>query len=229
MFLLLKLLNKQNRLMDEKKEGDGGGGGATDTAKEMADLKAQIAELKGLIAKPKDDQKPDDKDLGKKADDLKAQKDKEAAGGKAMEAAIKFNLKSGEFLKAHESLLPKDFKDLLEASEKENYSSEVEKSNVLKDGMIKKFFAVQANRDLLTQGQKTVLDDFEKLTNNARQEKAAEIYDMIFEPTIERLKGIKKADALSKGHGEPNDSKEAYKNKLVALGKKHYLGEKTNA
>lgn len=229
MLLLLRLLNKQNRLMDEKKDGEGGGGGAPDSAKDIADLKAQIAELTKLIAKPKDDPKPDDKDLGKKAEDLKAQKDKELAGGKAMESAIKFNLKSGEFFKAHESLLPKDFKDLLDASEKENYASEVEKSNALKDGFIKKFFAQQANRDLLTQGQKTVLDDFEKLTNNARQEKASEIYDMIFEPTIERLKGMKKAEALSKGFGSNDDSKTAYKNKLITLGKKHYLGEKTNA
>lgn len=227
MLLLLRLLNQSHRLMDEKKEGDGGGGGAPDSAKEIADLKAQILELTNLVkAKPKDP--PADDDLEKKAADLKAKKDKDAANGKNLEASIKFNLKSGEFLKSHESLLPKDFKELFEASEKENYSSEVDKANALKDGMIKKFFAQQVNHDLLTQGQKTVLDDYLKMTNNARQEKASEIYDMIFEPTIERLKGMKKAEALSKGHAEPNDSKEAYKNKLVALGKKHYLGEKNN-
>lgn len=225
---------RKYHLMDEKKEGDGGGGsgGGTDHSKELADMKAQndalMKRLDALEKKGKTESEGDDDDLSKKAAALKAEKDKAAAGGKALENAVKFNLKSGEFHKSNESLLPKDFKDLLEAAEKENYSSEVEKATAVKAGMVKSFFSQQTNVDLLTPGQKTVLEDWLKMTNTARQEKASEIYDMIFEPTLERLKGMKKAEALSKGFGDTSDAKTAYKNKLIASGKRHFLGEKNN-
>lgn len=231
MLLLLRLLNKQNRLMDEKKEGEGGGGGGgekketpPDHAKEIADLKSTIEEMKKMLTKSKDEP-----DLTKKADDQKAQKDKELAGTKALESAVKFNLKSGEFIKNNEALLPKDFKGILEAAEKETYESEVAKSNDVKSAMIKKFFEPQANMDLLTQGQKTVLEEYLKMTNTARQEKASEIYDMVFEPAIEKLKAMKKAEALNKGHAAGSDHHETYKNKLIAKGKERFLGEKQNA
>lgn len=236
MHFLLRLMSNQNRMLDEKKDGDGGGAGGgegdknkPDHTKEIADLKSQIDELKSLLTKKADDKKDQDDPLSRKADDIEKDKLKKAAEGKDLENSIKFNLKSGEFFKNNESLLPKDFKALLEASEKENYGSEVEKARAIKASMVKKFFEQQANMDLLTQGQKTVLEDFLKMTNTARQEKASEVYDMIFEPALEKLKAIRKADALNKGHGSPSDQNEAYKNKLIAHGKQRFLGEKQNA
>lgn len=228
---------KKYHLMDKPDDPDGAGGGAgggdpeknkPDHAKDIADLKSQIANLTALLSK-KETPKDQDDPLGKKADEIEKDKAKKAAEGKDLENSIKFNLKSGEFLKNNESLLPKDFKGLLEASEKENYASEVEKARAVKASMVKKFFEQQANMDLLTQGQKTVLEDFLKMTNTARQEKASEVYDMIFEPALEKLKAIRKADALNKGHGSTSDQHEAYKNKLVAHGKQRFLGEKQNA
>lgn len=213
--------------MDEKKEGEGGGGTPPDLSKEIADLKAEIAALK-TSGKPAD-KKEDDPDLVSKAKDIKTQKDKEVSDRKAMENALTFILKSEEFLKNNSSLLPKDVTDIFKAADKENYESAVDKANAIMSGIIKSFFSVEANTKLLTQRQKTVLDDYLKMTNNARQEKAQEIYDMVFEPAFETLKQVKKAEALNKGFVNPSDTENNYKNKLVALSKKHHLGEKQDA
>lgn len=231
-----RFMNSNYLLMDEKKDGDGGGGGGagpTESEKKISSLETANAELlkrlEALEGKKKDDDKnKDDKDLNDKAEELRKQKEKEAGGLKATEAAIHFNLKASEFVKTNEALLPKDFKGLLETAEKETFESEVAKSNSIKAGMIKSYFSVQANLDLLTPSQKTVLDEYLKMTNNARQEKASEIYGMIFEPTFEGAKRTRKAQALGKDH-DASDAKEAYKNKLMALGREHYLGEKKNA
>jgi len=210
--------------------GDGkGAGGAPDYAKQIADLTAKNAELDKKIAELS--KKPDpnnDPDLQARAKAERDAADKKTAETKALENALRFNMKSEEFLKTNESLLPKDISDIFKQAEKENYSNAVEKDGAIKAGMIQSFFAVQANMDLLTPGLKSALDEYLKLTKNEKQARAQSVYESIFEPAFEMLKRIKKAEALSKGHGHEGDAETAYKNRMIALSKKHYLGEKSN-
>lgn len=200
---------------------------APDHAKDIADLKAQNAALLARLDKlapatpPADD--PSLMDKIKKENDLKAQK---AGDTKALEAALKFNINSAEFLKANQSLLPKEISDLFAAADKETYGSAIEKDQAIKAGMVQSFFALQANIDLLTPGLKSQLEDFLKLTKTGKQERAQQIYDSIFEPTFDMLKRIKKAEQLSKGGGQTTDADDQYKNKMIALSKEHYLGVK---
>jgi hypothetical protein len=221
-------------LMDKADDAKGGGGGAPapadDFKKEIDLLKAQnvdlMAKLEKLISKPKDDAL--DEDLNQKAKKQRDADDKKAGDHKALEAALRFSLKSDEFLKTNAALLPKDVSDIFKAAEKENYSSAIEKDAAVKAGIIQSFFSVQANLDLLTPGVKNELEEYLKLTKTGKQEKAQQIYNMIFEPAFEMLKRVKKAEALQKGFGNPSDTESAYKQKLVNLSRKHYLGEKTN-
>jgi hypothetical protein len=223
--------------MDQKKEGEGGGGGggeskpAADAAKELADLKASNAALLERFNKLEAASKKggsggagetDDEDLNEKARKQREADDKKSGDSKALEAALRFDMSRGDFLKSHASILPKDVTDIFAAADKETYGSAVEKDSAVKAGLIQSFFAVQANVDALTPGHKSQLEDYLKLTKNGKQEKAAHVYSMIFEPALEMLKRTKKAEALSKGHGSSSDVEQAYKQKLMNGSQQHF-------
>ncbi len=189
-----------------------------------ADLMARLAKLEGR--KPDDDKKNDD-DLNDKAKKERQAKDKRSADAKQIEAALKFSLGSKEWLKNNAALLPAEMGDIFAAAEKETYDSAVDKDAAIKSGVIKSFFSVQSNLDLLTASQKSAIEEFLKLTNNGRVEKAQVLYDQIFEPAFEMLKRVKKAEELGKsGLSTGTDAEDAYKKRLMDGSKKHYLGEK---
>lgn len=226
-------------VLDKAKEEGGGGGGAPsdktptpDHAKEIADLKAQNAAilktLEALTGKKREDDDKKEDDLSDKARKMRADDDKKADDTKNLEAALKFSLGAPEFLKTNASLLPKGIEDVFKAAEKETFSNAIEKDQAIKSGIIQRFFEVQSNMDLLTPGLKNQLEEYLKLTKTGKQEKAQAIYSSIFEPAFEMLKRVKKAEALGKGLGGASDAEAAYKNKLMGLSKKHYLGEKPN-
>lgn len=224
-------------------EGTGGGGsgaggkketgGAPDAAAELAALKAENAALKAAAAGPKDGGKGGAGDGGE-GDDLaaraRANREKDTKAGdreKGLEAAIRFGLKSAEFLKQNETLLPKDVSDIFKQADKETFGDAIEKDAAIKAGLVQSFFSVQANVDLLTGGQKATLDDYLKLTKTGKQDQAQKIYDMIFEPAFEMLKRVKRAEALTKGYSSGSSDEDAYKQKMIGISRKHYLGEKS--
>ncbi len=218
-------------------EGDGSGGagsgagdgkGKPDPAAELDAARAEIAALKAAAAKTPPAPKPeDDPGLVDRARLAREASEKEAGRTRQLENALKFGLKAPDFLKQNESLLPKEIADIFKQADKETFSDAIEKDGAIKSGLIQAFFAVQANVDLLTSGQKATLDDYLKLTKTGKQEKAQAIYDMVFEPAFETLKRVKRADALNKGHGSGDD--DGYKKRLISGSQKHYFGENKNA
>jgi hypothetical protein len=234
-------------LMDKKGDGDAGGSGGgsgdgkgdkgdagkPDHGKELSDLKASNAALMARLEKLEAGGKPKEKD----DDDLedRARKDREAKESKdkdtrALESALKFNLGAKDWLKTNASLLPKDIEGIFAEAEKENFGSAMEKDAAIKSSIVQSFYRIQANLDLLTPSQKSALEDFLKLTKNGKQEKAQQIYENIFEPNFEMLKRVKKAEQLAKdnsmGLSTGTDADQAYRDRLMKLSKKHYLGEK---
>lgn len=227
-------------LLDKAGDPPPGGGTTpeekeTARAKEMDDLKASNAalmkRLDALDKKKTDDPPPaDDPDLKKKADDAAKAKLKQSSDTKSIEAALKFSLGAKDWLKDNATLLPKDIDGIFTAAESEKYDSAVEKDGAIKSAVIQKFFEVQSNLDLLTVSQKSALDEFLKLTKNAKQEQSQKMYEQIFEPTFEMLKRLKKAEQLRHdGHTDPTNSDQKYKERMISLSRKHYLGEKANA
>jgi hypothetical protein len=195
----------------------------------------QKTELEKLKAKPApkpdpeedpEEEDPEEDDLGKKAARERASKDQSSAREKRLESALRFNMSAKDFLKQNESLLPQDVSDIFAQAEKEKFEDAIEKDEAIKSGLIQAFFRVQANVDLLTSGQKAMLDDYLKLTKTGKQERAQTIYDMVFEPAFESLKRTKKAEALSRGHSSGSDIESGYKKRLIEGSRKHYLGEK---
>lgn len=228
-----------NILFEEKKDGEGGGGGSEKkeskiavefSEKDLTELKTQNAALLARLEKLEGSKnKPEEKDLNEKVKEKIEADDKKNADAKVLESALTFNLKSEEFLKNNASLLPKDITEIFKAADKEKYESAIEKTAAIKAGVVQSFFSIQSNLDLLTPSLKTTLEDYLKLTKNGKQDKAQQIYETIFEPSLEMLRRIKKAEALNKGYGVPSETEDSYKNKMMALSKKHYLGEKSNA
>lgn len=228
-------------LMNAAGDGNGGGGGtppATPPANGGADPKAQADDLRAMNQKlleridalekrvnPQGNPQ-DPEDLANKARVKREEIEKQQAHERRLEAAVKFTTGSKEFVKTNSSLLPKTIEGIFEQAEKENYGSTIEKESAIKVGIISEFFAIQSNLDLLTASQKTVLEDFKKLTKTDKQDRAASIYDSIFEPTFETLKKVKRAEQVSKGFADPTNAEAAYREKLVKGSRKHYLGEK---
>lgn len=199
-----------------------------DVTKEYETLKAQHKELSEKFEKLQASQKPpppEDKELIEKARLQREADEKKSGDSKALEAAIRFDLKAKEFLSTNASLLPKDVEEIFKTAEKEKYDNALEKDAAIKSGIVQSFFSVQANLDLLTASQKNQLEDYLKLTKTGKQEKAQSIYDSIFEPTFEMLKRVKKAEALQKGVGDGSD--DALIEKRMARAKKHFLREKS--
>lgn len=201
---------------------------ATPPAVTIESLQAEIALLKAKpvtppVTPPAD---PGSPDLIEKARKEQEAKNLKASDTKALQAALQFTMNSSQFLKDNEKLLPKNIKGIFDAAEKENYETEIEKESAIKAGVVQEFFSQQANLDLLTPHMKTELEEYLKLSKNVKQDKAKEIYNMVFEPAFARLKDVKKAEALNKGLGNQTAAADAYKQKLVNGSKKHYLGEK---
>ncbi len=195
-------------------------------------LEAQIAELREAIKKltpgnpPAPTPTPSDLDDKVKKDAAdKAKKESESAD---LEAAMKFTLRSGDFLKENAAILPKDIADIFAQAEKEKYDSAIHKSNAVKAAIIKSYFSFEANVAVLTASQKSRLEEYLKLTNTVREERAQSVYENIFEPSLEVVKQGKKAAELNKaknGYGSDTDAEKAYKDKLINGAKKHFLGE----
>lgn len=205
---------------------DGGGGGNTATTTTTDNKDKVIEELKSRLEAMEKKLKPpeDDPDLSDKVKKEQEQKDKQAADKKSLERALKFTMGSKDWLKNNQALLPKTVAGVFAQADKETYGSEVEKANDIMVSIVQEFFAEQANLDLLTDDQKSALEDFRKLTKNIKQERVGNIYSMIFEPTLETLRKIEKAKQLRDGGAEQTNDTKAYVDRMHNLAKEHYLG-----
>jgi hypothetical protein len=203
---------------------------ATDTVKTTApteDVQALREKIAALEKEKEGWQSSKDVTLNDKVRREREDRDKKDSDTKNLESALTFNLTSAEFLKANESILPKEIGEIFKAAEKEKYESSIERANATKAAIIQAFFTQQANVDLLTDNQKVYLADYLKLTKNAKEEKAKEIFENLFEPSLSMLKRIKKAEELGLNRMGLKDPKgdAQYKEKMMKLSKKHFLGE----
>jgi hypothetical protein len=165
-------------------------------------------------------------DLAEKARREREEREKQTKNQSALESALKFNLGGAEFMKANASLLPKSVESIFQAAEKENYGSAIEKAAAIKVGILSEFFALEENMNHLTGPQKFQVEEFKKLTKTDKQDRAAQIWDSIFEPTFEMVKKIKRAQEMANGQKSQTDGEKALADRMMKLSKKHYLGEK---
>jgi len=219
-------------------DNGGGGGGTAPTvesltaekdalAKEKATLQAELEKLK-KGAKPNAEDDGEGDDLAEKARKARDEKNKGQNDHKALEAALKFDMSSENFLKENEALLGSDIKDIFEAAKKETWTSAVQKEASIKSSLVQTFFKIQAHVDLLTAPLKQKLEDYKKLTKDGKEEKALEMYDYVFGPAFEMLKQLKKAEEIKKGGGAIEDKTQPlWQQNLIKRSRQRYLGEKS--
>ena len=221
----MKLKWQHYVLMDEAgdKGGAGGGDGKPDLVKENEALKLKIAELeKKPAAKDEDDLLDRAKKNQAKDEDVKAASQK-------MERAIEFNLSVSNLVKENESFLPKEVSGIIAEAQKEKFDSQSERATAVKSGIIQAYFSVQANVDSLTPGHKAAIDEYLSLTKNGRQAKADDVYANIFEPALDKLKAVRKADEVNKsrnGFATSDKVHERYRDKMAKASRAKHLGIK---
>lgn len=226
------------RMMFHLLEGDpnqgGGGGGNEETPKDppagvtkedFDSLREQNQKLIDRInaLEKKGPGGEDDPDLRTKAIQKREDEERSRADLTKVEAALRFNMGSEKFLEDHKDILPEEIKDIFEVANKENYDSAVEKASAIKANILQSYFSVQDNLDLLTEGQKSQIDSFLKLTKTGREQKAAEIYSNVFEPTLSMVKKIRKAEEVGKSRTTGSKSENAYKERLMKLSRETHL------
>lgn len=202
--------------------------------KRNEELAAAIEELKkGKGGKP--DPKPGDDDgddtdgLREKARKEEEAKKKRAGEVKEVERAMKFNLTIDQFTKENKDFLPPEIDGILKQAAKENYDTELDRASAMKAAIVQSYYSIQANLDALTGAQRKQLEEWNRLTKKAREEKAADIYENIFEPAIDTARRVKKAEEVGRsrsGLATRNENHEAYKDKLIRLSEEAYLGKK---
>ncbi len=220
------------------KDGDKKGDQQTSDSEKLAaalkreeDLKAEVEKLKGgKKKKPVEDDEEDeeDDDLRKKAKRQKDDADVTALQTKSIEKALGFNMSIDDFVTKNATLLPSEIVQIVKLAHQETYDNAVAKASALKAAIIQSHFAVQTNVDALTTSQKVALDDYLKLTKTGKESKAADIYENIFEPALETIRKVKKAEEVGRGrlgYANSSDANTAYKDKLVKMSRKTHLGE----
>jgi hypothetical protein len=178
-----------------------------------------------------DDKKDDNKDddLNKKLQRQRQDADNKVKETKDIERSVEFNLSVDSFVKDNAEVLPKDVADILKLAHKETYDSPRAKTGAIQSAIIQSYFSIQANVDNLTTSQKKNLEDYNRLTKSAKEERAPEIWVNIFEPAFEFSKKILKAQELSQsrsGYANGTDTENAYKDKLIKGSRRQYLGIK---
>jgi len=203
------------------------------TAQEIAALREERdkykKEAEDLKNKKDDDDGDDGDDLRNKAKNQNQKAEEGAKETKKIETALQFNLGVDDFVKKNVDLLPKEVADIVKVAHKETYDSAVAKASAIKTSVIQSYFSVESNLEALTKSQKHSLDDYLKLTKTGKEEKAAEIYANIFEPALETIRKIKKAEELGRskaGFASDDDSDSAYRDKLIKGSRKTYLNER---
>lgn len=230
-------------LMEPNKEPTGGSGqggtgqggnqqGQSELEERLAQANKQIQRLQSQLGRLGGGKKNGNNKGGVRGDDLRdkvsrerEEERKKQESAKSIEDILTFNLTVGNYIQDNKEVLPEEFEEILKMAEKENFDSAADKANAIKASFIEAFFSIEKNVELLTKSQRTQLEDYLKLTKNGREAAASSLYTNLFEPTVEMVKRLKKAEELElarSGLHTGSKSGDAYRDKLIDLAKKRF-------
>lgn len=115
--------------------------------------------------------------------------------------AIKFNLSIESFIKDNETILPKEAKALFDTVNSKVYSTDVEKANVLRKGLIDQFIELKENFDILPNSLKERAGKYKALTDDEKTKQSSQFWDIVEIGTSQKVL-IRKAEQLSKNGGQ---------------------------
>lgn len=169
------------------------------------ELKNMFGEfLKSQQTPPDADKSKDDNNI---VDEAKERYKKEAETKElnaSLANAIKFNMSVDGFIKDNEAILPKEARALFDTVNNKVYSTDVEKANVLRKGLIEQFIELKENFDILPNSLKEKANRFKALTDDEKVKQSGKFWDIV-EIGTEHKVLIRKAEQLNKQGG--NDKK----------------------
>lgn len=171
-----------------------------------------------------DDDDGDDPLVKKAKKDIEDKK-KSGEDAKEVERSVRFNLGLEDFVKTNKTLLPEEIDGILSHAKAEKYDSEGERASAMKSAILTSFFAVQANVDQLSPTQKNALDTWKGLTKKDREARAGDAYENIFEPVLDKIKAVRKAEEAGRaraGLAPRNSTNSAYSDRLVKLSQEQF-------
>lgn len=115
--------------------------------------------------------------------------------------AIKFNLGIENFIKDNEAILPKEAKALFDTVNLKVYSTDVEKANVLRKGLIDQFIELKENFDILPNSLKERANKYKALTDDEKAKQSGQFWDIVEIGAAHKVL-IRKAEQLSKNGGQ---------------------------
>lgn len=181
------------------KGGDGAGGGNAGGGGEamaalLAEMKAMRAEITEMKSKKGGDGDPtlDEIERGKKAK-LKDQQTQEK-----IVTAAKFNIRFDTFLKEYSGILPADANEISKVATAEKYPDELKRSSVIKAALMASFFKEEENLKLLSESQLARWKAYQALGTVGREEEAADLYEVVFEPTVNHARSVRQAELRAK-------------------------------
>lgn len=180
----------------------------------MAFTEEQEAKILAFIENASKTQTPpeDPKDKEPKGDNI-VDEAKEAyrkeAEAKELNAslanAIKFNMSVDGFIKDNEAILPKEARTLFDTVNNKVYSTDVEKANVLRKGLIEQFIELKENFDILPSSLKEKANRFKALTDDEKVKQSGKFWDIVEIGASQKVL-IRKAEQFKKQGGQEQKS-----------------------
>lgn len=149
-----------------------------------------------------------------------SEKEKEDALQKKTEAALRFNMKIGEFAEKYKDVLPSATGAILKEAEGKTFGSEAEKADEVRKTLIEAYLEEQKNVDEMPPSLRAKAEVFKGLTEDAKRRRSAEFIE-ILEMSAELAYERKRAAAVAKANaGGVNTDGNAFKARFYALGDK---------
>lgn len=171
-------------------------------------------------SKPADQEQKPAAGLLDTAKEKMSEKEKEDALQKKTEAALRFNMKIGEFAEKYKDVLPLATGAILKEAEGKTFGSEAEKADEVRKTLIEAYLEEQKNVDEMPPSLRAKAEVFKGLTEDAKRRRSAEFIE-ILEMSAELAYERKRAAAVAKANAVGvNTDGNAFKARFYALGDK---------
>ena len=149
-----------------------------------------------------------------------SEKEKEDALQKKTEAALRFNMKIGEFAEKYKDVLPAATGAILKEAEGKTFGSEAEKADEVRKTLIEAYLEEQKNVDEMPPSLRAKAEVFKGLTEDAKRRRSAEFIE-ILEMSADLAYEKRRAAAVAKANaGGVNNDGDSFKARFYALGDK---------
>ena len=144
-----------------------------------------------------------------------------AGNQSAIENALGFNMKIGDFAEKYKDVLPPTTGAILDAANKKTFSGAVEKADEIRKALIDGYLEVNENYEKMPASLKDRAARYMALTEEGKRKNSADFFDLV-EIGAEMCFNEKRAAALQRANGgNGGGSTPAFRARFLALGDKY--------